>query len=109
MTAIHLAPARAINDLAVARLLWRSGETLRAREWAGKALELEPNYWEAYLWKARCLGTLGHSAEAILTLKNLRQRHNAFQAFTPFVPSSPYEDAILRYDDNVVSDLMSGT
>ncbi len=107
MTAIHLAPTRAVNDLAVARLLWRSGEVAHTLEWSEKALELEPYYWEAVLWKARALSALGKPTEAVFALKNLKHRQAEFQRTNSVPPRSPYEESILHYEDTVIRQELS--
>jgi len=100
--AIHLAPTRAVNHVAIARLLWRSGQATPALEWSEKASELEPNYWEATLWRARALSTLGRQKEAIFTLKDLMQRYRENQKTVVTPPQSPYEASILHYEETVI-------
>ena len=98
----RLAPTRAINDLAIARLLWRNREPARTFAWAENALALEPNYWEAHFWKARALRALGKREEAAFTLENLRRRHEEFMKAASTPPRSPYEEAILRYEETAI-------
>ncbi len=50
LKAIELAPTRATNDLAIARILWRAGEPERALGWTEQAVHLEPFYWEGDLY-----------------------------------------------------------
>jgi len=102
LNAIQLAPTRAVNDLAVASVLWRAGEPVRAWDWAEQALRLEPYYWECDLWKARCFAKMGDRKRAIFALQNLRQRRRQFLDSGFVAAQSPYENTILRYDDSVI-------
>src|SRR5262249_28612042 len=102
LAAIQLSPTRAVNYVAVARLLWQGGEPAAGLESAEKALVLEPLYWEAMLWKARCLNALGRTAEATHALNTLLRKHREFEQTPHMAPQSPYEAAILGYSEAVV-------
>jgi tetratricopeptide (TPR) repeat protein len=102
INALQLAPTRAIDDLAVARLLWRIGEAGDALEWTKKALALEPNYREADFWKARCLVSLGRPQEATSVLKTLVRLHQEDSLTPRTAPPSPYEEAILHFEEDAV-------
>jgi len=102
LRAINLAPKRAINYLAVTRILWRAREYGNALQWAAKASALEPYYWECDLWRARCMEKLGHANQAVFILKNLIQRREAVLKLYPGPVQSPYEQAILNFDPAVI-------
>jgi hypothetical protein len=107
LKAIRLAPTRATNYLGIVRLLWRAGEPREALEWADHARRLEPNYWECDLWKARCFIQLGKKNRAQFILKNVIWRHAQFLQTALSTPSSPYEQAILGYDERIIQEELS--
>jgi len=88
------------------RLLWRDNDFKTALAWIDKARALEPNYWEADFWKARCLKSLGRTEESFFVLRHLRQRHEEFLAGPHAPVQSPYEAAILGYSEEAVQKLL---
>jgi O-antigen ligase len=102
--ALLLAPTRATDALAIGRLLFKEGGAALALPWFERALALEPHYWEADLWAARCLYARGAPEEAIRRLQRLEARHHAFHDRFSGTASitSGYAERILAYDDAVV-------
>jgi O-antigen ligase len=102
-TALHWAPQRAINRLAIGRLFYRQGNAEAALPWFRQALTTEPHYWESELWIARTLAALGQKEQGIRLLKQLAARRDHFLKMYPaYRPRSIYENRILAYDDSVV-------
>ncbi|OGR90243.1 MAG: hypothetical protein A2992_07990 [Elusimicrobia bacterium RIFCSPLOWO2_01_FULL_59_12] len=104
-TALLLAPNRAINALAVGRLLYRERDPVVALPWFKKALRTEPNYWECDLWIARCLFEGGQKRQGLRVLRQLPIRRERFlreQAAAVRSRNSPYERIILSYNPAVV-------
>lgn len=102
--ALTLAPYRAINMLALGRLLYRRGDAKGAQTWFDRALALEPGYWEAYLWKARSLFQQKRRSDAITLLNSLAAQRDTYMQTHPIGPRAlaPYERVILNFDADVV-------
>ncbi len=109
-TAVHLAPNRAMNVLAVGRVLFLQNHIPEAMEAFRAARRIEPRYWEADLWIARCYAREGRRENAIQALRLLASRRQAILNYHEKVKlaipihlgTSPYEDVILGYDSEVV-------
>ena len=106
--ALTLAPGRAVNALALGRLAARRKAWPEALGWFVRAKTLEPHYWEASLWIARCQAALGERKKAIFTLRQIpleraevRARIDARRSIDRYDPSG-YERMILSYDARVV-------
>jgi len=108
---LDLAPGRALDALAVGRVLFTGAEPVKACEWFKNALRIEPHYWECDLWIARCLVRMGKRRQAISILRHLQSRKALYEAWRmkayedlprPNIPSG-YDQAILAYDDTVVT------
>jgi len=107
--AFQLAPKRANNALAIGRLFYRQGNYTGSLVWFDQARQLEPNYWEAYLWIARSLSKTGHKAQAVRLLRALPLQRARFLDYQKgflkrlrFYRPSGYEELILRYDSRVI-------
>jgi len=93
---ISLAPYRAINYLAIGRILYRKANIQEARKWFEDTRRIEPHYWETDLWLARCFQMQGDSTRALFTLDYLLQRYR------PYKPESNYDAMILAFDRGTV-------
>ncbi len=104
LRAIQLSPSRAVDYLAVGRLLFRSTKPSLALPWFERARKIEPNYWQADLWIARCYVQMGQKEKALFILENLPIRRRAvLQRFTgPYVTLTDYEKEILGYSSQVL-------
>jgi tetratricopeptide (TPR) repeat protein len=103
LNAIILSPRRATIPLAVGRLLFREGDPARALDWFRTAKHIEPCYWEADLWTARCIFMLGREKAAGNILAHLEREHALFVEHWPhYQPNSGYERQILAYDQHVI-------
>lgn len=102
--AIRLAPSRAINYVALGRILYRFHLIPNAQSRFEEARRIEPHYWEADLWIARCKAAQGQVRAALFQLRHLEKRRQAvlrrFRSYA--VPRSAYEEQILGYDSVVV-------
>lgn len=100
-----LAPGRATNALAVGRLLYREGDALAALPWFEKAKALEPGYWEADLWRARCYYQTNRKAEAVALLEQLPTARDTYWRDHAILEReiTPYEQIILGYSPEVVA------
>jgi cytochrome c-type biogenesis protein CcmH/NrfG len=103
------APSRAINALAIGRIYFRLGNLDEALSWFEKARTVEPHYWEAYLWIARCRYEKKEPRRAVWFLNYLSLQHVKFQTYkserlsgTVYRPSG-YERMIIAYDPKVVA------
>lgn len=98
------APFRAITVLAMGRIFYREGEWAEALACFEKACQIEPNYWESYLWQARCYYELGDKKRAIWLLHYLPIRRSQFLARYPsgYEPHSGYERIILSYNSSII-------
>jgi tetratricopeptide (TPR) repeat protein len=103
LQALILCPTRATDDLAVGRILFREGDPQVALEWFEKARRLEPYYWEADLWVARCYRAMKQPQKASFILKDLLERHARLTPSPSPQQTSSYEDAILGFDETVVN------
>lgn len=109
--AYTLAPSRAIDALAIGRILFIHGNVAEALAWFENARHGEPHYWECDLWIARCYLRLGDKDKARWTLSNLplaRQRYlDARRKMLADLPSSDeptgYSQTILAYNADVVT------
>jgi len=107
--ALREAPNRAINALAIGRILYLQDKPADALEWFKKALQIEPRYWECDLWMARCLYRLGRSQSARRVLIHLKTRRDDYfnlrnriaQDLPSSNESSAYDRIILAYDECV--------
>lgn len=97
-----LAPSRAINSLAIGKIILRLGDSKKAFVWFQEARRIEPFYWEADLWIARCFFLKGNRSSAIYQLLDLSARHRVFVSRQDRAFASPYESAILSYDESTV-------
>lgn len=100
--AVILCPTRAVDALALGRLLLRAGDPQAALVWFEKARALEPDYWESDLWIARCYRASGQQDKATFILHNLLARHAQAKLPDNLFGISPYEHAILGFDEQVV-------
>lgn len=109
-TALQLAPGRAINALAIGRILFINNNPTAALEWFKQARLIEHHYWECDLWIARCLYQSGKTQQARWALDNLVQRRDDYLAWRTAMfrqlPSenlpSGYSDTLLQYDPEVI-------
>ncbi len=110
--AYALSPYRAVNLLAMGRILYISGSIKASMQWFEGARRLEPQYWECDLWLARCHFRLGDSNKARWILRNLQYRRKQYLTYheqiRPDLPwtedSSGYSNTILGYDDRVIEE-----
>jgi O-antigen ligase len=102
--ALDLAPHRAVDALAIGRILFKRNQAAQAREWFKYARRLEPHYWESELWVARCSYQMGDKQSAARMVRNLIRRHNAFLKRQKewVINNTLYENVILSYDRAVV-------
>jgi len=102
LQALVLCPTRAVDALAVGRLLLRAGDPLTALAWFEKARGLEPHYWESDLWIARCYRASGQREKAKFILRDLLIRHAETKVPSNLLGMSPYERAILGFSEQAV-------
>jgi tetratricopeptide (TPR) repeat protein len=110
VTALHYAPHRAQNALAIGRILFLGKQPNQALPWFKRALQIEPHYWECDLWIARCLAQLKRPEQAGRVLSGLKTQRKNFVAWRRQVESdlppedpSEYQQMILAYDERVVN------
>jgi len=98
------APARATAMLGIGRVLVRQNNPAAAIIWFERARQIEPFYWEADLWIARCLYMMGDKKRAASIIVQLPKRREQFlsEFGDRAQPNSSYAQAILGYDDRVV-------
>jgi tetratricopeptide (TPR) repeat protein len=110
LKALEYAPKRPQNALDIGRILFLSRHPAEALSWFKRALAMEPYYWEADLWIARCLAMEGRRDQAVKILRNLQRRRQDYldrynriadEFGVPLQPAG-YGQSILSYDDNVV-------
>ncbi len=109
--ALQYAPSRAINALALGRLMYNGHRFKEAMEWFKAARQIEPFYWECDFWIARSWQALGQRRKAKWVLSYLVKRKRIYDEETvrirrdiPYFrkDDSDYANQLQRFDMNAI-------